>query len=131
MKVWGTPLWSCLAVLLLALGLVAVPAHADDPVKSDKADKKDPPKPQEKTFAFAFANQPWTQVIEWFADNTGLAFIGNYKPIGTFTFIPPKVNGELKKYTIAEIIDTLNEALLTNSTRRYVLIRRSQTFTLL
>jgi len=121
----GVPLR--LAVLLLALGVGAVPGRSDTPAKPDPAAT-----PREETYVFTFDSKPWTQVIEWFADTTGLAFVGNHKPAGTFTFIPPKVNGALKKYTVAEVIDLLNEALQVNSTtKRYVLVRRSQTFTLI
>ena len=77
---------------------------ADDKPKPGKGDKPVPaeeaPKGGEKKFAFSFDNKPWTQVLEWFADNTKLAFVGNYKPAGTFTFVPPKVDGQLKTYTL-------------------------------
>ncbi len=123
----------CLVFLLLGAGALA--ARAADRAKPGKGDKPAPaegtPKGGEKRFAFSFDNKPWTQVLEWFADNAKLAFVGNYKPAGTFTFVPPKVNGQLKTYTLAEIVDILNEALVVNSsTKRYVLVRRSQSFTL-
>ncbi len=115
-----------LALLALVLGLGAVLARAEAPAKPAPAAK-----PGVETYTFTFDNKPWSQVIEWFADTTGLAFVGNHKPAGTFTFLPPKVNGTLKKYTVGEVIDLLNEALQVNSTtKRYMLIRRAQTFTL-
>ncbi|HEX5271818.1 MAG TPA: secretin N-terminal domain-containing protein, partial [Gemmataceae bacterium] len=121
-----------LAVLFLSA--CALAARAADPPKPDKGDKPRPAgeaKGGEPRFAFSFVNAPWTQVIEWFADNTGLAFVGNYKPAGTFTFVPPTVDGRAKSYTIAEIVDVLNEALQVNSSnKRYMLVRRSQSFTL-
>jgi hypothetical protein len=123
MNTCGTSPRPCLALLVLALGAGSAAARADGPEKTDR--------PAEKTLAFTFVNKPWTEVIEWFADNTGLGFVGNFKPAGTLTFIPPKVNGRVREYTLAETVDVLNEALQVNSaTRRYVLIRRSQTFTL-
>src|SRR5207245_220467 len=73
---------------------------------------------------------PWQKVIEWFSDTTGLAFAGVFKPTGTFNFTPPKVNGGVRKYTIPEIVDIINEALEAQaSTQKYVLIRKTQTFT--
>ena len=106
-------------LLFLALGLGVLPAQADPPAKPEL-----PAKPKEETYTFTFDSKPWTQVIEWFADTTGLAFVGNYKPAGTFTFIPPKVNGAVRKYTLPEIVDLLNEALQVNSmTKRYLLVR--------
>ena len=139
------PLWASrpgrlglAAVFLLALGLWAAPASGEDAEKpGDKpppAKADTPPKRTErlKQYSFSFDNKPWQQVIEWFADQSGLAFSGPYKPTGTFSFTPPKVNGELKKYTIPEIVDVINEALLgLPATQKYVMLRRSQTFTFL
>ncbi|HEX5272038.1 MAG TPA: secretin N-terminal domain-containing protein, partial [Gemmataceae bacterium] len=129
---WVTRL--SLAALLLTLGVWAVTAKADDPPKPDK-DKpaakpaeKPAEKPREKKYAFAFDNKPWRDVIDWFADQSGLAFSGTYKPQGTFTFAPPKG----KEYTISEIVDIINEALLANKeSGKYILVRRTQTFTLI
>src|SRR5437870_2632135 len=44
----------------------------------------------EKTVAFEMRDKPWSQVLEWLADQTGLAVSTVYKPTGTFTFIAPK-----------------------------------------
>ncbi len=128
-----------LAVVVLALGLWAGAARAEEADKPEKpADKPAPGKTdappkhveKQKQYSFSFDNKPWQQVIEWFADQSGLAFSGPNKPTGTFSFTPPKVNGELKKYTIPEVVDVINEALLAlPATQRYVLLRRSQTFT--
>jgi type II secretory pathway component GspD/PulD (secretin) len=120
---------------VLVLGAWALAAPAADPPKPAKGDKPAPaeeaPRGADGQLAFSFNNAPWTQVLEWFADNTGLAFVGNYKPAGTFTFVPPKVDGKLRTYNIGEIVDILNEALQVNSSnKRYLLIRRSQSFTL-
>jgi len=128
----------CLATLFLVLGIGVVVARADDPAKSDKGDKGDKPaekapmdkpveKPREKKYAFIKTDTPWTQVLEWFAGLTDLTFVGPYKPTGTFNFIPPKG----KEFTIGEIVDAINEALLVNApTQQYILIRKSKTFTL-
>lgn len=83
-----------------------------------------PPDPKEKRIAFAMRDVPWSKVMEWLSDQTGLHFISNHIPTGTFNFIPPKD----KKYTIPEVIDLLNDGLLLH---KYVLIRRDTSFTIL
>ncbi len=106
-------------------------APGDRPPAANGEDKKDASsRPAAKTYTFAMTNKPWTEVCEWFADVTGLAYSGTYKPTWAFTFIPPTVNGKAKQYTIPEIVDILNEALA-DTPPKAVLIRRAQTFTLL
>jgi len=101
------------------------PDKAEPPSKSDKsADKPDTPKADEKTYAFEMRDKPWAAVFEWYAETTGLAYIGSWKPAGTMTFLPPKG----KKYTIPEITDIINEALLG---QKGLLVRRDTTFTVL
>ena len=61
------------------------------PTDSDKPDKlphrpKAPP-PKEKTFQLEMRDKPWKQVLEWYADISGLPFVGNSTPSGTFTFL--------------------------------------------
>jgi RNA polymerase sigma factor (sigma-70 family) len=99
------------------------------PPKPDKPpDKAEAPRPEEKTYTFEMRDQPWAKVLEWYAENSGLPFVGSFKPTGTFTFIPPRG----KKYTLGEITDCINEALLGNGqTQRYLLVRRAASFTLL
>jgi type II secretion system protein D len=82
-----------------------------------------PAQAAEKTLAFEMRDKPWSSVLEWLSDQTGLPVITTYKPTGTFNFISPKK----QQYTIPEIIDILNEALLA---QKYLLIRRDQSFTL-
>jgi type II secretory pathway component GspD/PulD (secretin) len=119
-------------VLLAAWAQAALADDGQRPAKPSKpAPAGEAPAAGEKRLSFNFDNKPWTEVIEWFSDNTGLAFVGNYKPAGTFTFVSPKVDGHAKIYTIGEIVDILNEALQVNSVhKRYLLVRRSQSFTL-
>jgi hypothetical protein len=66
--------------------------------------------------AFEFQNKPWSAVFEWLSDQTGLPVVGNAKPTGTFTFVPPAG----KKYTVAEMIDIVNDSL---QMQKYLLIR--------
>jgi RNA polymerase sigma factor (sigma-70 family) len=98
------------------------PDKADTPTKPDKAD---PPKPEEKRYSFEMRDKPWSQVFEWYADVSGLAFVGTSKPTGTFTFVPPK---NKRQYTLEEITDILNEALLAQN---YIIVRRTATCTIL
>jgi type II secretory pathway component GspD/PulD (secretin) len=78
----------------------------------------------EKRVGFAMRDMPWNKVMAWLADETGFPVVvsSNY-PTGTFNFIPPK--GRL--YTIPEVIDVINGGLLS---KKYILIRRPQAFTL-
>jgi RNA polymerase sigma-70 factor (ECF subfamily) len=83
------------------------------------------PKAAEKRYTFSMQNKPWKDVLEWFSDQTDLVFVGTRKPSGTFTFVSPKG----KEYTISEIVDILNEALMAEKDK-YILIVREKTFTL-
>src|SRR5947209_12530219 len=72
-------------------------------------------------------DKPWTHVLEWFGDQTGMPVIlGENKPTGTLSFYAPKEGGEAKKYTLAEVLDLLNDELLK---QKMLLIRRSGSFT--
>ena len=107
----------------------AATVPVDPPQKADtppKPDKSDAPKPEEKRYEFEAREQPWTKVFEWYSDISGLPFAGSSKPMGTLTFIPPKG----KKFTLMEITDILNEALLSQKDK-YILIRRAASFTVL
>src|SRR5262245_22681250 len=89
--------------------------------------KTDTPKSEKALYHFEMRQKPWREVLEWLADRTQLAFIGVHIPTGTFTFVPPKG----KQYTIGQIIDIVNEGLLTtDNTQKYILIRREHSFTL-
>ena len=118
--------------VLIALGSWAIGARAVDPDEQPKKGATVEPakpaekKPPEKMISFEMRDKPWGQVLEWFSDQSSLPFIGNIKPTGTFTFIAPR--GAPKQYTIPQIIDILNEALLN---QKYVLIRRTASFTLM
>lgn len=81
------------------------------------------PAAEEKTFTFEMRDKPWASVFEWLRDHSDLPVVYNDKPQGTFNFIP-RAN---KKYTIAEIMDILNEGLLSQNR---ILIRRDQSFLL-
>jgi hypothetical protein len=103
-------------------------ANADEPktaepLADDKKDKGDAPA-QEKKYKFEMREVPWAEVLAWYAEQSGLGFVGKARPAGNLTFLPPKG----KTYTFTEITDILNEALLE---QKYILIRRATTFTVL
>jgi type II secretion system protein D len=125
-----------LAILgLWALNVAAAPPERmgkadEDPPPVPKQPKADPPKPKKeplKTFQFEKRDQRWKDVIEWLCDKAELPLIGVNMPTGTFTYI----GGGKKGHTIPEIIDIINEGLLTNrDTQKFILIRRERSFTL-
>jgi type II secretion system protein D len=103
-------------------------ARADEkkaePVPPPKAEDKPAP---EKTVVFEMRDKPWSSVLEWLSEQTGLPVITTAKPTGTFTFIAPRTGANKKAYTIPEVIDILNEALFN---QKYLLIRREASLTI-
>jgi hypothetical protein len=75
-----------------------------------------------KTFTFQARAKPWGDVFTWLTEQTGLPVVATSRPTGTFTFLPPAPG---KKYTLPEVIDVLNEALLQ---KRLLLLRRERCF---
>ena len=63
------------------------------------------------------------EYFELAADKTGLPFISREIPTGSFNFIARRD----QKYTIAEIIDIVNDALLLQN---YILIKKETSFTI-
>jgi type II secretion system protein D len=111
--------------VVLALASWGGRAAGDDSTKKekDKAHGEKSALPL-KTYEFNMSKKPWTQVIDWLADELGVPFIGNVRPTGTFEFRAPRGK---KKFTMGEIIDYLNEAMVA---QKYVLIRRPSSFTI-
>jgi WD40 repeat protein len=94
----------------------------------DAGAAKKPDAETDKKFTFSVNNKPWADVFAWLSDATGMAVVANYKPTGTLTFHGPRD----KKYTIPEILDIINEGLLSNSlTQKYLLIRGERNLILL
>jgi RNA polymerase sigma factor (sigma-70 family) len=86
--------------------------------------------PAEATaFAMEFRDAPWGNVLLWLSSVTGkpVGATANANPTGTLTFIPPKVNGTPKRYTIVEIIHIFNRELLK---QEMILVDRPETFCL-
>src|SRR5262249_55907670 len=81
--------------------------------------------PEQHSYAFEMRDKPWAQVLEWYADVSGLPFVGSLKPTGTFTFVSPRPG---RRYTLAEITDVLNEALMS---QKFILVRHRASFTVL
>lgn len=111
----------------LGISLMLVLASAGAPPEAAPATPPAaPPKDEapQKKIAFEMRDKPWSAVLEWLSDQSGMPFISNFKPAGTFTFVAPK-SGQ-RAFTIPEIIDILNEALVS---KKFILIRRSASFT--
>lgn len=71
---------------------------------------------QSQTIRFAFQNEKWSTVIDWFAEQVGLIVYTDYSdyPSGTFS------NADGKDYTVKEALDQLNFYL---SLQGYTLVR--------
>jgi type II secretion system protein D len=113
-----------------ALGFAIEPDKDEPKPKVDPPKdppKSDSPKTSEKTVKFDMDKKPWREVFEWLTEKTDLPFISVNIPRGTFTFIAPKG----KSFTIPEIIDIINQGLLTaEGTNKFVLIRTENRLTL-
>jgi type II secretion system protein D len=117
-----------IVLLAGAAWTLAVEPARDDPTKKADPPKADPPKTPERTVKFEMDKQPWKDVLKWLGEETKLPVIAPYIPKGSFTFISPKD----KAYTIPEVIDILNEALLAEEgTNKYLIIRRERSLTLI
>ena len=71
---------------------------------------------------FQFREQPWADVLQWFARQEGLTLVMDREPPGTFTYT------DTRQYTSAQAIDLLNSVLLT---RGFTLLRRERMLTLI
>lgn len=101
---------------LVAFALLALPLAVAF------AQEAAPPAPKagkQKTVAFEMRDMPWDQVLVWLADNTGLNVTSPNKPQGTFNHI--RSSQQKRDYTIPEVIDILNDALLA---QKFIIIRR-------
>ncbi|RPH79670.1 MAG: hypothetical protein EHM77_05680, partial [Planctomycetaceae bacterium] len=78
--------------------------------------------PPSDSLEFRFREQPWADVLQWFAAQEGLTLVMDRSPPGTFTY------HDNRQYTPSEAIDLLNSVLLT---RGFTLIRREKLLTLM
>lgn len=65
------------------------------------------PQRDETRFRFAFRQQPWNDVLEWFAETAELSLVTDTAIPGTFNYQDKRI------YTVAEATDLLNSVLLT------------------
>jgi hypothetical protein len=71
--------------------------------------------------------KPWREVLVWFADQAQMPYQSKHPPpAGTFSFIPPDGRRE---YTLVEIYDVLNNALMEE--HKLCLVRGRTTFSIL
>ena len=66
---------------------------------------------------FAFRYQKWGDVLEWYAEQTGLSLVADNAITGTFNCT------DTKEFTVAESMDLLNSVLLPKG---YALLRRDR-----
>jgi type II secretory pathway component GspD/PulD (secretin) len=76
----------------------------------------------EKTFTVNFRNTPWSEVLDWYAEQSGLTFVSAARPAGRLTIQP--MAG--RKFRLAEVTDLLNETL---APQKFILVRYEQSFT--
>lgn len=73
--------------------------------------------PNDGKLSFNFKQQPWDDVIRWFADQAELSLIVDQTPPGSLTY------RDDRRYTPAEALDVLNGVLLTKG---YTLVRKDR-----
>ena len=112
-------------VFTIALA-VAVGAAGSGLGQADKSAGTEASKAPEKTIAFSMSGKPWKEVFQWLTDQTGLPVVATTVPTDSFSFIAPA----RRTYTIPEVIDIINEGLLSNKNQRTMLIRRPNNFVL-
>src|SRR5215471_3854428 len=121
-------LWRWYITLTTVLAFGALSTVAQEPQVAGAAKQSDSPqaaKPAPKKVAFEMRDKPWSAVLEWLADQTGLQVNLTDKPTGTLTFIAPRTGP--REFTIPQIIDILNENLIN---QKFILIRREASFTI-
>jgi hypothetical protein len=83
--------------------------------------------PPDTKIAFEMRAVPWKHVLEWLSDRSVLPVLASEMPAGTFSFIGPKDAKVPAAYTIAQIVDIINDALVP---QRWRLVRRPDSFQL-
>ncbi len=109
---------------LLGLGLLLTDQAVAQKKEPGLANTGEPAKKprfsySEKRFTLEFRDKPWKSVFEWLTDKTGVvcSFGTIQPPTGSFSLVVPRD----RKYSMAEIIDIINEGLLQH---KYLLLRR-------
>jgi len=95
------------------------PQPVDSMVAQNPQSPSDQMAPQsgETLLKFSFRYQPWSDVLDWFAEQADLSLIMEGPPAGTFNY----TDGQ--SYTVSEAIDVLNSILLTKG---YTLVKREK-----
>ncbi|QDT05529.1 Bacterial type II/III secretion system short domain protein [Rubripirellula lacrimiformis] len=101
--------------------LIAIDRKIRDTLNADQFKKWTTSGPTSE-LRFQFREQPWGEVLDWFARQEGLTLVMNQVPPGTFTYT------DTRSYNASEAIDLLNSVLLTRS---YTLVRREKMLTVL
>ena len=71
----------------------------------------------ESKLRFSFRFQKWTDVLDWFAQQSDLSLVMDNPPPGTFNYTDDR------EYSVSEALDLLNSVLLTKG---YTLVRRNR-----
>jgi RNA polymerase sigma factor (sigma-70 family) len=82
------------------------------------------PAAEPKKYTVQLKQVPWAEVLDWYAEVTGLTPIYSVKPKGNVTLMPPKD----RQFTVGEITDLLNEAMMQ---QKCIIVRGEKTFTVL
>jgi type II secretory pathway component GspD/PulD (secretin) len=114
-----------LILAVVILGILVVDLHSAPVPISVPVEKKESPKTVVK---YGLKDKKWREVFEWLAETTGKPIITNFYPVGTFTLAGPAD----KEYTIPEVIDLINDALLSVcQMQTYYLVSRQRSYTLI
>lgn len=73
--------------------------------------------PSDGKLSFNFTQQPWGEVIKWFAERADLSLVVDAPPPGTLSY------RDARRYSPAEALDVLNGVLLTKG---YTLVRKDR-----
>ena len=80
-------------------------AKLDPNQKAKPTGIETPVKSHDGLIQFSFRNQPWSEVLDWFAGQAGLSLYMETPPTGVFNYSSPE------RYTPEKAIDLLNSAL--------------------
>jgi hypothetical protein len=103
----------CLVLALVALNCTT--ARAQDPIVAA-------PEIALHEVRFRFERTPWRSVLDWIADEAGLALYVGDTPTGSFTY------DDTRSYTVDEAINRLNIFLIP---KRYALVRSARLLTVI
>src|SRR5262245_10292855 len=101
--------WGASQVVIAVLALCCLA-----PWSVVSAQDKKPPQPAQKKFTFDLRNKPWSATFERLQEVTGLPVLAHAKPQEVICCAPQTASRE---YTLIEILDLLNEALMVQKQR--------------